>query len=87
MQETQVVAESNELDHSEASKYRRLAAAVNYVSMDRPDVQIAASVLGRPIVQSIVALNECTVFAETPVHAVRIFADDDRKTNSILLAH
>ena len=61
MQEAEDVTEGDVLDHSEASKYRHLAATVTYLSMDRPDVQFAASVLGRamsrPTVQSVVALT------------------------------
>ena len=47
MQEAEDVTEGDVLDHSEASKYRHLAATVTYLSMDRSDVQFAASVLGR----------------------------------------
>jgi len=36
-----------ELDETMARSYRRLAATVNYISLDRPDLQFAASVLGR----------------------------------------
>ena len=61
VQEAENVTEGDELDRSEAYKYRHLAATVNYLSMDRPDVQFAASVLGRamsrPTVQSMVALK------------------------------
>ena len=61
VQESENVTEGDELDRSEAYKYRHLAATVNYLSMDRLDVQFAASVLGRamsrPRVQSMVALK------------------------------
>ena len=61
VQEAENVTEGDELDRSEAYKYRHLAATVNYLSMDKPDVQFAASVLGRamsrPTVQSMVALK------------------------------
>ena len=39
--------ESAELGTWEAKRYRSLAAVVNYMSIDRPDLQFAASVLGR----------------------------------------
>ena len=39
--------EGKELDAAGVAKYRRLAATVNYLAMDRPDLQFAASVLGR----------------------------------------
>jgi hypothetical protein len=40
--------ESDEpLDAAEARRYRRLAATINYLAMDRPDLQFTASVLGR----------------------------------------
>ena len=40
--------ESDELlDNVEARRYRRLAATINYLPADRPDVQFTASVLGR----------------------------------------
>ena len=35
------------LDDQEAKRYRRLAATVNYLATDRPDLQFTASVLGR----------------------------------------
>ena len=35
------------LDNVEAKRYRRLAATINYLAMDRPDLQFTASVLGR----------------------------------------
>ena len=35
------------LDNAEAKRYRRLAATINYLAMDRPDLQFTASVLGR----------------------------------------
>ena len=61
VQEAENVTDGDELDRSEAYKYRHLAATVNYLSMDRPDVQFAASVLGRamsrPKVQSMVVLK------------------------------
>lgn len=44
------------LDPGQAREYRRLAATVNYLALDRPDLQFVASVLGRtmskPNVQS-----------------------------------
>ena len=36
-----------ELDGAMARKYRRIAAVVNYLALDRPDLQFAAGVLGR----------------------------------------
>ncbi len=36
-----------ELDGVTAKRYRKLAATVNYLALDRPDLQFAASVLGR----------------------------------------
>ena len=39
--------ESEELEPWAARRYRSLAAVVNYLSLDRPDLQFAASVLGR----------------------------------------
>ena len=35
------------LDAEEARKYRRLSATINFMALDRPDLQFAASVLGR----------------------------------------
>ena len=35
------------LDQEFSRKYRRIAAVVNFMSMDRPDLQYSASVLGR----------------------------------------
>jgi hypothetical protein len=35
------------LDTAEAKRYRRLAATINYLAVDRPDLQFTASVLGR----------------------------------------
>lgn len=35
------------LDVHEAKRYRRLAATINYLAVDRPDLQFTASVLGR----------------------------------------
>ena len=57
----EVITEGEELEAGEAAKYRQLAATVNYLALDRPDVQYAASVLGRamsrPTVQSMAALK------------------------------
>ena len=39
--------EGEDLDAAGVAKYRRIAATVNYLAMDRPDLQFAASVLGR----------------------------------------
>ena len=36
-----------ELDKSMAKAYRRVSATVNYLALDRPDLQFAAGVLGR----------------------------------------
>ena len=36
-----------ELDPQEAKKYRSLAATVNFLALDRPDLQFTAGVLGR----------------------------------------
>ena len=36
-----------ELDEGLAKEYRRLAATVNYLALDRPDLQFTAGVLGR----------------------------------------
>ena len=41
MQEAENVTDGEELDRSEAYRYRHLEATVNYLSMDRPDVQQA----------------------------------------------
>ena len=85
MQEAEDVTEGDELDHSEASKYRHLAATVNYLSMDRPDVQFAASVLGRamsrPTVQSMVALKRVARYLlEHPSEQFdRVHADVDQR--------
>ena len=61
VQEAENVTEGDERDHREASRYRHLAAIVNYLSMDRLDVQVEASVLcramSRPTVQCMVALK------------------------------
>ena len=39
--------EDEELDGDTARRYRRLAATVNYLALDRPDLQYTAGVLGR----------------------------------------
>jgi hypothetical protein len=39
--------ETEELKGESARRYRSLAAVVNYMALDRPDLQFAASVLGR----------------------------------------
>ena len=35
-----------ELDAVQSKEYRRLAMVVNYLALDRPDLQLAAGVLG-----------------------------------------
>ena len=39
--------DDEELDAHEARRYRRMAAAINYLASDRPDLQFTASMLGR----------------------------------------
>jgi hypothetical protein len=39
--------ESVALGTSEAARFRRIAATINYIALDRPDLQFTASVLGR----------------------------------------
>ncbi len=36
-----------ELDQQQAKEYRNLAATVNFLALDRPDLQFTAGVLGR----------------------------------------
>ena len=54
-------AEGEDLDAAGIAKYRRIAATVNYLAMDRPDLQFTASVLGRsmsrPTKESMAALK------------------------------
>ena len=35
------------MDEHEAKRYRRLAATINYLAVDRPDLQFTARMLGR----------------------------------------
>ena len=37
--------EDEELSHDQASKFRSVAALANYLALDRPDLQVAVSVL------------------------------------------
>jgi hypothetical protein len=53
--EDTVEDESDELGPGPAKKYRSIAAVVNYMSLDRPDLQFAASVLGRSMSRPTVA--------------------------------
>ena len=39
--------DDEELDAHEARRYRRMAATINYLASDRPDLQFTASTLGR----------------------------------------
>ena len=47
--------ESDELGPVPAKRYRSIAAVVNYTSLDRPDLQFAASLLGRSMARPTVA--------------------------------
>ena len=47
--------ESDELGPVQAKRYRSIAAVVNYMSLDRPDLQFAASLLGRSMARPTVA--------------------------------
>jgi hypothetical protein len=47
--------ESDDLEPAGAKRYRSIAAVVNYMSLDRPDLQFAASVLGRSMSRPSVA--------------------------------
>ena len=49
------VDESDALEAVAAKRYRSIAAVVNYMSLDRPDLQFAASVLGRSMSRPTVA--------------------------------
>ena len=53
--EDTVEDESDELRPGPAKRYRSIAAVVNYMSIDRPDLQFAASVLGRSMSRPTVA--------------------------------
>ena len=55
--------ESEELGIDGAKRYRRLAAVVNFMSLDRPDLQFAASVLGR-------SMSKPTIMAEMKLKKV-----------------
>ena len=49
------VDESDGLEAVAAKRYRSIAAVVNYMALDRPDLQFAASVLGRSMSRPTVA--------------------------------
>ena len=38
-----------ELDEYQAKQYRRIASTVNFLALDRPDLQFTAGVLGRTV--------------------------------------
>ena len=45
--------DDEELDAHEARRYRRMAATINYLASDRPDLQFTASTLGRTMARLI----------------------------------
>ena len=47
--------ESDELGPIPAKRYRSIAAVVNYMSLDRPDLQFAASLLERSMARPTIA--------------------------------
>ena len=75
--------ETEELTEAGSKRYRSLAAVVNFLSLDRPDLQYAASVLGR-------SMSRPTVKAEARLKRVArcllaLYPRDRRRDREILV--